>query len=152
MIVKIGLFWMLTVLLACYARGEDGEALSRVCLGCICEAASNCNVTVGCNGEVCGPFRITWAYWADGGKPTLNDEPPTSKGAYAQCVTDPFCAAQAVQGYMAKFGKDCNNDGVINCDDYVRIHRLGGYGCGGPMDSKYEKTYNSCMKMFQTSN
>lgn len=55
------------------------EGVSQVCLGCMCEAASGCNTTVGCTGDVCGPFRITWAYWADAGKPTLSGEPDTAQ-------------------------------------------------------------------------
>lgn len=54
--------------------------LSQSCLGCICEAASGCNTNAGCEGDVCGPFRITWGYWADGGKPTLNNEANTANG------------------------------------------------------------------------
>ncbi|KYQ46175.1 hypothetical protein ALC60_14839 [Trachymyrmex zeteki] len=57
------------------------------CIGCICEAASGCNITVGCNGPVCGPFYITKQYW------------------------------------------DCTGNGVIDCDDYVRIHQFGASGC-----------------------
>ncbi|KAH0556466.1 hypothetical protein KQX54_000343 [Cotesia glomerata] len=56
-----------------------------------------------CLGDVCGPFRITWGYWADGGKPTLNNESPNAEGAWTRCVNDPFCAANAVQGYMDRF-------------------------------------------------
>ncbi|OAD57046.1 Lysozyme [Eufriesea mexicana] len=121
--------------------------VSRICLGCICEAASGCNVTLNCDESVCGPFRITWNYWADAGKPTLDNN--TTKDEYIRCVTDPYCAARTVQGYMKKFAQDCNGDGNINCDDFLRIHRLGGYGCSGPLNSKYENTYNLCMQTFQ---
>lgn len=48
------------------------------CLGCICEAISNCNRTLKCDGDVCGLFRITWPYWADSGKPTVNNEDKNS--------------------------------------------------------------------------
>lgn len=58
---------------------NPAEPVSQTCLGCICEASSGCNTTLKCNGDVCGPFRITWAYWADSGKPTLSDEPAGSK-------------------------------------------------------------------------
>ncbi|XP_012270123.1 lysozyme-like [Orussus abietinus] len=139
--------------LACvYAQDTQSQGssikVSQTCLGCICEAASGCNTTLGCNGEVCGPFRITWGYWADGGKPTLNDEPNSAEGAYSRCVNEPFCAARAIEGYMNKFGQDCNGDGVINCDDFVRIHRLGGYGCSGGLDVKYENAYKACIQTF----
>ncbi|XP_017887289.1 lysozyme-like [Ceratina calcarata] len=126
--------------------GQD-TLLSRVCLGCICEAASGCNVTIGCEETVCGPFRITWAYWADGGKPSLDDN-PNAKDMYARCVNDPYCAARTVQGYMTKYSQDCNGDGIINCDDFARIHHLGGYGCSGGLNAKYENAYKLCMQTF----
>ena len=53
------------------------KRVSNVCLGCICEVASGCNISVGCEitvGTQCGPFAITWSYWADAGKPTLNND------------------------------------------------------------------------------
>ncbi|XP_043276197.1 invertebrate-type lysozyme 3-like [Venturia canescens] len=124
------------------------QNIDQVCFGCICQAASDCDTSSGCVGEVCGPFRITWAYWADSGKPTLNNEPPTNDGAWTRCVNDAVCASRAVQGYMNKYAQDCNGDGVINCDDYVRIHRFGGYGCSAPLDPKYENVYRSCMAVF----
>lgn len=59
------------------------KPVTDVCLGCICEAVSGCNRTLTCNGDVCGLFRITWAYWADSGKPTLAGEAPsTDTGKY----------------------------------------------------------------------
>ena len=48
--------------------------MAKECLGCICDAASGCNTTIGCAGDVCGPFKITMNYWTDGGKPTLDGE------------------------------------------------------------------------------
>lgn len=45
--------------------------------------------------------------------------------------------------------QDCNNDGNINCDDFLRIHRLGGYGCNGSLNSKYENIYKLCMQTFE---
>ncbi|XP_034182671.1 lysozyme [Osmia lignaria lignaria] len=129
-----------------YTSVTGAETLSKVCLGCICEAASGCNTTLGCDEAVCGPFRITWSYWADAGKPTLTDS--SSDNGYLQCVSEPYCAARTVQGYMDKFSQDCNGDGKIDCDDFLRIHRLGGYGCSGPLNSKYENTYKLCMQTF----
>ncbi|XP_076755004.1 invertebrate-type lysozyme [Xylocopa sonorina] len=124
------------------------ETVSRVCLGCICEAASGCNVTLGCDESVCGPFRITWNYWADAGKPTLDGQSSANENAYARCVNDPYCAGRTVEGYMTKFSQDCNGDGNVNCDDFIRIHRLGGYGCTGFLNSKYEDTYMRCMQAY----
>ena len=52
----------------------QGQTVSEICLGCICEAVSNCNRSAGCNGDVCGLFKITWAYWSDAGKPIINGD------------------------------------------------------------------------------
>jgi hypothetical protein len=54
--------------------------LSVECLGCICEAISGCNRTLTCGGEVCGLFRITWAYWSDAGKPVLQGDNAAADG------------------------------------------------------------------------
>ncbi|KAI4457188.1 destabilase-related [Holotrichia oblita] len=115
--------------------------VTQACLGCICEGISGCNVTSTCQGEVCGPFRITWPYWADAGKPTVNNEGPSSDTAYKNCALDTFCSALAVQGYMQKYQQDCNNDGKIDCDDYAAIHKLGGYGCQGQLPYEYNRRY-----------
>ncbi|CAL7948102.1 unnamed protein product [Xylocopa violacea] len=122
------------------------QTVSSVCFGCICEAASGCNATIGCDGSVCGPFRITWNYWADAGKPTLDGQ--SDGDAYSRCVNDVECAARTVEGYMTKFSQDCNGDGTINCDDFLRIHRLGGYGCSGFLNAEYEDTYKRCMQAY----
>ena len=53
--------------------------VTDICLGCICEAASECDRRLKCSGDVCGLFRITWAYWSDGGKPTQQGEAPDSQ-------------------------------------------------------------------------
>jgi len=60
-------------------KPETDKPVTDVCLGCICEAISGCNQTRYCGGGVCGLFRITWAYWADGGKLTLGNESPQSE-------------------------------------------------------------------------
>lgn len=148
MSLLLGVFVCFLAFTGIYAQEAGSPLVSKVCLGCICEAASGCNTTIGCNGDVCGPFRITWAYWADAGKPTLNNEANTNDGAYPRCVNDAFCASRAVQGYMTKFGRDCNGDGVINCDDFIRIHRHGGNACSSPLNDKYENVYKTCMQTF----
>ncbi|XP_014221985.1 lysozyme 2-like [Trichogramma pretiosum] len=135
------------------AKDKDSPKLDVICLGCICEAASGCNQTLGCVGDVCGPFHITQIYWTDSGKPTLDSDKPeaTDEEAFARCVNDVNCAARAVQGYMEKYSQDCNGDGVIDCEDYARIHYLGGYGCSAAakLDKNYAKAFNFCQKAFQ---
>jgi len=121
------------------------------CLGCICEASSGCNLTVGCSaggGYYCGPFYLSWAYWADAGKFVLRGHDPEQKGAFEACANDPYCAAITVRSYMKKFQKDCNNDGHIECEDFARIHKLGGYSCYDPSvtNSDYHHIYSECTR------
>ena len=118
--------------------------LTPKCLGCICEAISGCNTTRMCSGDVCGPFRITWAYWADGNKPTVAQIPNTDPDAYSSCANDAYCAAASVQNYMHKFYQDCNGDGIVDCDDFAAIHKLGGYGCRAPLPDFYVQRYKQC--------
>ncbi|KAJ8684301.1 hypothetical protein QAD02_020093 [Eretmocerus hayati] len=131
-----------------YIHGKKVE-VSPACLGCICDAASGCNTTLGCTNDVCGPFRITLSYWTDGGKPSLNNETNPDDSAFEECVNDAMCAARAIQGYMERYSQDCNNDGVVNCDDFARIHKLGGFGCTAPLDEEYEKDFNVCRNVFK---
>jgi len=65
--------------------------------------------------------------------------------AFEDCVKDPVCARNTISGYMVKFAQDCNNDGVVNCDDFARIHINGGYACSAPVDqSVFYQRYLQC--------
>lgn len=79
--------------------------LSFTCLGCICEAASNCNLTIGCRGRLCGPFLVAKEYWEDAGKPVLDGDISEKEGAYERCVNDPYCAAETVKRYVYRFAQ-----------------------------------------------
>ncbi|XP_055856065.1 DNA ligase 1-like [Episyrphus balteatus] len=134
--------------LATHAQSQEDNVVDDGCLACICDATSGCNVTKTCNGDVCGLFRITWFYWADGGKMTVNGDSEDSPMAFQNCATDPFCATKTVQNYMAKFRQDCNRDGKIDCYDFAAIHKLGGYGCPGQIFGPYSVTLNQCLKAY----
>nr|XP_032293333.1 lysozyme isoform X3 [Drosophila virilis] len=135
--------------LAALIQAQD-KLVNQVCLGCLCEAVSGCNQTRACGGGACGLFHITRAYWADGGKLTLNNESPQSEEAFANCVNDPYCAANTIQNYMTKFGQDCNGDGGIDCYDYAAIHKLGGYGCKGELSYQYQSALDKCLSTFSS--
>ena len=45
--------------------------------------------------------------------------------------------------------QDCTGNGVIDCEDYLRIHRLGANGCTGALNSKYENRFKLCLQTFQ---
>ncbi|CAK1586776.1 unnamed protein product [Parnassius mnemosyne] len=119
--------------------------VTEVCLGCLCQAISGCKQGTQCEGDSCGLFRITWAYWADAGKPTVDGSSPDATDAYPRCTNDPRCAAQTVQQYMRRFGQDCNGDGQVDCYDYAAIHKLGAYGCRGELPFKFYNDFNQCL-------
>jgi hypothetical protein len=74
----------------CFLLFSGQQPVSELCLGCICEAVSNCNRSLGCNGDVCGLFRITWAYWADAGKPVIAQDHPDNEGGEGQWSSAAF--------------------------------------------------------------
>ncbi|KAH8290637.1 hypothetical protein KR054_004648 [Drosophila jambulina] len=128
------------------------KPVTEKCLTCICEAISGCNATAICTSPekgTCGIFRITWAYWVDAGKLTVNGEDPESEKAFQNCANDPHCAADLVQNYMKKFNQDCNGDGEMDCHDYARIHNLGAYGCTADPSYKYLSTFEECIENYQ---
>lgn len=125
---------------------SENQQVDTTCMACICEAASRCNLTLGCTGNMCGLFRITYPYWSDAGKPVIDSDDPDSADAWVRCVTEPYCAARTVQGYLDRFKQDCNGDGRIDCFDFASIHHLGGYGCNSrPWDRKFENQFRECM-------
>lgn len=64
----------------------------------------------GCNSQhPQGPYKISWGFWADGGKPTVNGESQTSETAYANCVKSEKCSTEAVKGYMRNFEQVMRN-------------------------------------------
>ncbi|EAA05103.3 AGAP011119-PA [Anopheles gambiae str. PEST] len=122
------------------------DPVTDVCLSCICEASSGCDASLRCSGDVCGMFAITWAYWADAGKPVQQGDSPDSQNAYANCANEPYCAARTVQGYMRKFGQDCNGDGRIDCFDHAIVHKLGGYNCKNAVPIVYQSKIDECIQ------
>lgn len=143
---------MVLVAVSTEVGGQNNFALSEtpvteVCLGCICQASTGCKLGRQCEGDSCGLFGITWAYWADAGKPTLRGEPVESNTAYSNCANDPHCAAASVQNYMKRFAQDCNGDGRVDCYDYMAIHKKGGYGCSGELPFNYVNVFNQCINV-----
>ncbi|XP_050430202.1 lysozyme-like [Adelges cooleyi] len=120
------------------------------CIGCICEASSGCNQTLECieqnDVKYCGVFLLSDIYWQDAGTPVLLGDDPSRIGAFERCVRDPYCAARAVNQYIQRYAKDCNRDGVISCDDYVRLHYFGEANCERPIASlPYYRVFKSCI-------
>ncbi|XP_061379293.1 uncharacterized protein LOC116771398 [Danaus plexippus] len=105
--------------------------LNETCLRCLCHVAG-CDLGHSCTDGYCGPFYISRVYWVDAGKPTLPEDSPERKEAYEDCARDFYCSMKIVEGYMAKFGKDCNEDGVTDCFDYMMINHHGST-CSEPL-------------------
>lgn len=95
---------------------------------------------------VCGPFLITWGFWADAGKPVIAGTQATNPNAYKDCVTDLFCASETIRSYARIFGKDCDGNGIVDCEDFVRIHKMGPGACGSATvyDTPFYKEFAKC--------
>jgi len=131
------------VIVCAHAQADFNAGITDDCLGCICEAASGCDTSTQCiRAGFCGPFHISWPYWADAGK--LSIQGATPDDAYSSCANDVYCAADTVRAYMKKFPNDCNGDGKIDCQDYAMIHIYGGYGCGGSQEGPFFTKFRTC--------
>ena len=86
-------------------------------MNCLCEANTNCDTSIKCVlNQFCGPYLISETYWTDASRHGHN---------YRSCAMNKTCSEETVQSYMAKNAVDCNDDGFIDCDDYVILHQLG---------------------------
>jgi len=136
-----------TVLSQSYQCDSTTAGLSDNCIGCICEASTNCNKTATCiSGDAfCGPFLISRGFWIDGGKCVLDNDNPNDPGAWKRCALDLVCSANTIRSYINRFGKDCNGDQLVTCDDYVMIHKNGGWNCGNSLQgSKFWEIFQEC--------
>ncbi|XP_039280368.1 uncharacterized protein LOC111058614 [Nilaparvata lugens] len=119
--------------------------LSPVCLRCICHASSNCNMTIGCYGGRCGPLQISRQYWKDAGRYVLPEDNPNRDGAFLDCAEDHSCATQILKHYIIAHGKDCNHDGITDCDDYAMLHFNLKSDCTVPIDAtNFGLRYSTC--------
>ncbi|RZF47247.1 hypothetical protein LSTR_LSTR004956 [Laodelphax striatellus] len=125
---------------------DELPEFTEACLGCICDATSACNLTIGCTAGLCGPFLIGRQYWFDAGAPVLAGDSWQRSGAYEACTVDPYCSTSTMYNYMSRYIQDCNGDGEITCDDYARIHYLGGLQCDMPIHNyAYYRVFRQCV-------
>lgn len=65
--------------------------------------------------------------------------------AFVDCATDFGCASDTIRSYMNRFGKDCNGDQLVTCEDYMMLHKNGGWNCGKSLaGSEFWKKYTEC--------
>nr|CAD7458733.1 unnamed protein product [Timema tahoe] len=121
--------------------GQSGDVLAEVlveeiCLACICEGVSGCDLSEGCGPEGdCGMFKITREQWEDAGSAVVTGDNKTTPNAFQHCVLDPFCSSKTVESYVKMYAQDCNRDGKIDCNDFYALHFLGA-GCKGDVDQE----------------
>ncbi|XP_061379210.1 lysozyme-like [Danaus plexippus] len=123
--------------------------LSEGCYRCLCHVSTLCQLSNECKGGYCGPFNISRVYWVDAGKVTLPDDDPDRNNAWRDCARDYYCAKKIIEGYLQRFAKDCNGDGVTDCYDYMMINGNGGYGCTSPLNRsengrRWLRRYEEC--------
>lgn len=113
------------------------------CLECICLGSSGCNYQTKCekDGE-CGPYKIDYAYWYEAGYPGYEGE----EDDFKKCVQIKECAETTVKQYVARYTKDCNDDGIIDCIDYAALHKSGPGECSKQWvyESKFWATFSDC--------
>ncbi|CAL1277527.1 unnamed protein product [Larinioides sclopetarius] len=65
---------------------------------------------------------------------------------FETCLSNKTCAEQAVRGYMRKYGQDCDRNGVIDCSDFARIHKLGYGQCSSDsiLNTDYWEKFEIC--------
>lgn len=140
--------------------------LNSMCFRCLCEASTGCSNRLRCDQGVCvtcrhliknwnqliavkfqycGPFSISRAYWIDAGKVVKAQDDPNRWGSYEECANNYDCATDIITQYMEKYGKDCNNDGLVDCVDYAMLHINGGPTCHLPLNLEFSRKFNNCL-------
>nr|XP_045609372.1 lysozyme-like isoform X1 [Procambarus clarkii]XP_045609373.1 lysozyme-like isoform X2 [Procambarus clarkii]XP_045609374.1 lysozyme-like isoform X3 [Procambarus clarkii]XP_045609375.1 lysozyme-like isoform X3 [Procambarus clarkii] len=148
-VVKTVLIGLTAATMVVLVYGQTDIEMTDDCLGCLCDASTRCNKAMGChsvNLKVCGPFLISKPYWNEAGKPVLNErDDPYAENAFNDCVHDYTCSVKTIRNYMAKYGKDCNGDGVIDCDDFARLHKFGYTDCSKPYEPIFNSRFSYCI-------
>ncbi|XP_058819470.1 lysozyme 2-like [Topomyia yanbarensis] len=143
------MIYLKLLVLCCVILSIDGIFLSNLnssCFRCICEASTGCSNRLQCGQGYCGPFSISRAYWIDAGKVVKAQDDPNRWGAYEDCANQYDCATHIMTQYMEKYGKDCNNDGLVDCVDYAMLHINGGPTCHLPLNSDFGRKFGSCLQ------
>ncbi|KAF4526484.1 hypothetical protein B566_EDAN013771 [Ephemera danica] len=115
----------------------------------MCFAATSCK-SPGCKESYCGPFFMSRIYWADADFFVFQHDTKDRDKAWEDCALDYECATGIVTRYMRKFGRDCNGDGVTDCDDFAALHFNGGYTCKKLSSStNFGRRYLECRDSLQ---
>ncbi|XP_052743211.1 lysozyme-like [Bicyclus anynana] len=108
--------------------------LTESCFRCLCYASTACATSHGCTGGYCGPFNISRVYWVDSNRVVMPEDDPDRNHAWDDCARHYDCATRIIEGYLQRYGRDCNGDGVTDCYDYMMVNGNGGPGCHAPLN------------------
>ncbi|XP_055642625.1 lysozyme 2-like [Toxorhynchites rutilus septentrionalis] len=142
------MYHLILLLLSSAAFLAEGIYLSNLnstCFRCICEASTGCSNRLQCEHGYCGPFSISRAYWIDAGKVVKEQDDSNRWGAYEDCANEYDCATNIITQYMEKYGKDCNNDGRVDCVDYAMLHINGGPTCHMSLHLEFSRKFDKCL-------
>lgn len=145
--LAVFLFFFLFIFIVQIVTSIDTPEKEASCLNCIRNVSSSLgvDVTKRCEGYYCGPYQISYTYWAEAGKPGTNQ----GLRDYGKCARDKSCAEQTVRAYFKKFKRDCNKDGLIDCQDMAALHKGGPASCASDWfyKSRFWLAFNrtSCM-------
>uniref|UniRef100_A0A1A9WCA2 lysozyme n=1 Tax=Glossina brevipalpis TaxID=37001 RepID=A0A1A9WCA2_9MUSC len=134
------------------------QLLTRQCLHCLCAMTTGCQAD-GCGTELpCNLYQISELYWNEAGRPQLNDrnhnkyyndydETDKNINEYVACTGNRICSEQTISSYMQRYSRDCNQDGIIDCQDYIILQVLGQNGCmRQQMSTTHNSLMNECLK------
>uniref|UniRef100_A0A1B0FF34 lysozyme n=1 Tax=Glossina morsitans morsitans TaxID=37546 RepID=A0A1B0FF34_GLOMM len=134
------------------------QMLTRQCLHCLCAMITGCQAD-GCGTNLpCNLYQISKSYWIEAGRPQVNDQnhnihyndyDETDKdiNEYATCARNRICSEQTINSYMQRYSRDCNQDGIIDCQDYIALQVLGQNGCTRQqMSTTHVSFMNECLK------
>uniref|UniRef100_A0A1B0BRB0 lysozyme n=1 Tax=Glossina palpalis gambiensis TaxID=67801 RepID=A0A1B0BRB0_9MUSC len=66
---------------------------------------------------------------------------------YVTCARNRICSEQTINSYMQRYSRDCNQDGIIDCQDYIALQMLGQNGCmRQQMSATHISLMNECLK------
>ncbi|XP_037076739.1 invertebrate-type lysozyme 3-like [Pollicipes pollicipes] len=107
------------------ARRSSAVRVSKNCLRCICQARG-CDWSVGCQNDVCGAYMMNEDYFITS---NVTSRANLYKAyTFQRCASNPACATLAVKLFLQKLPSDCDGDGIIDCDDFVKEHYYGPNG------------------------
>ncbi|KAK9887985.1 hypothetical protein WA026_000275 [Henosepilachna vigintioctopunctata] len=127
------------------------------CLMCICETLTNCT-SKPCDTwrkdttyirhleRGCGPFAITPELWIEANRPVLVERDESENEKFKQCAETMLCSIWTVDHYLRLHSRDCDEDGKINCDDFLLVYNFGHSSClRSSLDNEKLNKYNTCM-------